>query len=544
VALAVLVGFAAWTRASGFSGGSLWFDDAWTALPARVPLSTALRMVTTAPGYTVGLRGWLRLHPRATWWAQLPAFVAGLGGVVAVLGLLRYHRVWPPLAYLGALVVAASPVAIAYSTRVKQFGLDLLAACLVLYLLERWRRQPGGRAAALLATACAASLLVSATTLVVVVPVAVVAALHGAVARERRRDAAVVAGSALGALVVVWAVWLRHLSPRLDVGWRTRGYLLTTTSVHRAAFSLEAMGTGLLHYLLAVPTGRHGGTAITAAGVALALCAAAVLAALVVPPLVALASARGLPGPRTAPALTVVLAVALALAARSPFGAGRTDEVLYPALLVLAAVPLTRLVERASPRVRRAAVATCVAAAIGLVAVGSSHRAAYPTTYLRPLAAELRHHVRPGELVVVDPWLTFTWAYDGITPTAVSFAPTPFPWSQGFHVVSLRRTVVISENYFFAGRSYSRLSRRARRLWYVAATLGRQSGLEGVPSRQLKTVNYLYLRQLGWQPSGRYLTASHTEAILLVYRPATASARAARRASTRSSSREVTAASS
>jgi len=33
------------------------------------------------------------------------------------------------------------------------------------------------------------------------------------------------------------------------------------------------------------------------------------------------------------------------------------------------------------------------------------------------------------------------------------------------------------------------------------------------------TANYLYLRQLGWTPVGVYLTAPHTEAVLLRFRP-------------------------
>jgi Dolichyl-phosphate-mannose-protein mannosyltransferase len=524
-----IVSFGAWARAPGFTSSSLWFDDAWTAMPARVGLSTAVKMVTTAPGYTLALRSWLRLHPEATWWAQLPAFVAGLAGIVAVFALLRAFRAWWPLPYLAALVVAASPVAIDYSTRVKQFGVDLLLACLVLWLLERWLRSCSPRDATLLAIGCAGALLVSVTTLVVCAAVAVVALLCALTERRRRRDGLVVAGATVATLAVSYVLWLRHLSPSLHYGWTKRGYLLSTSSLHRVAFSFEAMGTGLFHWMLGVPLGRgRTSTAITTVGVVLSLLAATVLAAIVVPPLVGLVRRRGRePGPLVASAIAVVLAVALALAGRSPFGGGRTDEVLYPALLVLAAGAITPFVARAGARARRVALAGVVVVAGALVGVGATHRAAYPTTVLTPLAQRLgaRANLARSDVVVVDPWLTFTWAYDLLSPTAVSFAHTQLSWSQGFHVVSLDPDVIISSNYFFPDRSYSSLSRRTTRLWYVASTVGHQSATPDHPNDLEKTANYLYLRSLGWTPTGVYLTAPHTEAVLLAFQPSRATSR-------------------
>jgi hypothetical protein len=522
-ALLAIVAFGALVRAPGFTSSSLWFDDAWSAMPARVGLSTAAKMVTTAPGYTFALRSWILVHPGATWWAQLPAFLAGLAGIVAVYALLGYFGAWWPLAYLGALVVAVSPVAVDYSTRVKQFGVDLLLACLVLWLFERWRRAGRPRDAALVAIACAGSLLVSATTLVVCVAAAAVGVLVGALDPARRRGAGAIALTTVATLAVSYVLWLRHLSPSLHYGWTKRGYLLSTASLHRVAFSLEAMGTGLFHWMLGVPTGRgRVSTAITPVGVALALLAAVILIAIVVPPLVGVARRRGrAPGPLVASSLTVVLAVVLALLAKSPFGAGRTDEVLYPSLLLLAAGALTPLAERAGATTRRAALAVAVVAAGVLVGVGATHRAAYPTTDLRPLVAQLAEprHLLQSTYVVVDPWLTFTWAYDAVSPTAVSFAPTQLAWSQGFHVVSLDPRVVISTNYFFPDRSYSALSSRTHRVWYVASTVGHQSSVPGHPNDLEKTANYRYLRQLGWTPAGVYVTAPHTEAVLLAYRP-------------------------
>jgi len=517
LALLAIVGFGAWTRASGFSSSSLWFDDAWSAMPARVGLSTAVRMITTAPGYTLGMRAWLRLHPQATWWAQLPAFVVGLVGIVAVFFVLRYFSSWWPLPYVGALVVAASPVAVAYATRVKQFGVDLVLACLVLWLFERWRRSARLRDASLLAAGCASSLLVSTTTLLVCVPAAAVAVLSALTAADRRRGALLVAGVTGATLVASDVLWLRHLSPSLHFGWTKHGYLLSTSSLHRIAFSLEAMGTGIFHWMLGTPLGRTRlSTAITPLGVVLALVAAAVLAVIVAPPLVAFGRRRS-PGPLVVPALAVMLAIVLALLAKSPFGGGRTDEVLYPAILVLAAGAITAAAERFDERARRLALAGVVVVVAVLVGVGATHRAAYPTSALRTLDAELRPHVRPGDVVVVDPWVTFTWAYDDLSPTAVSFAPTAFSWSQGFHIVSRTPSVDISTNYFLPDASYVTLSARTHRLWFVAST--HSSGLPGRPLHMETTFNFTDLLHLGWVRGGTEVVAPHAVAVLLVWRP-------------------------
>jgi hypothetical protein len=393
----------------------------------------------------------------------------------------------------------------------------------VLWLFARGRRGGRPRAAVLCSAACAGSLLVSATTVVVCVAVAGVAALMGALDKSRRRDAAVVVLATAATAAFSYVLWLRHLSPSLHYGWTKRGYLLSTASLHRAGFSLEAMGTGIFHWMLGTPLGRgRVSTAITPVGVALGLLAAVALVAITAPPLVGVIRRRGrAPGPLVASSLAVALAVVLALAAKSPFGGGRTDEVLYPSILLLAAGALSPMVLRAGATARRGALVGCVVAAAVLVGVGATHRASYPTTDLRPLVAQLDAppNVHRSAVVVVDPWLTFTWAYDGLTPTSVSFAPTLLAWSQGFHVVSRDPDVVISENYFFPDRSYSRLSSRTHRVWYVASTVGHQSRVPGRRNDLEKTANYLYLRQLGWTPVGVYLTAPHTEAVLLVYRP-------------------------
>src|ERR1039458_9305925 len=471
--LVAVVLFGAWTRSSGFTSKDLWFDDAWGVLPSKVGLGTAVHMVNTTPLFTLLVRSWVQLHPGHAWWDQVPAFVLGLASIVAVYALLRYFAAWWPVALAGALVIAVSPVAATYSTRVKQFNGDILFACALLWCFERWRRDATRRRAIELGVLGALAMLFSATTAIVVVSVAAAAVLCGVVERLRRVDVAWLLGIVGVAGVVEYVVWLRHLSHSLYAGWTARGYILSVRSLHRVAYSFQAMGTGVLHWMLGVPTGHppYPSATVTAAGLAIAALVAVGLVAIVAPPLVRCARPlRELPGALVAPALCVALAVLLAVVGVSPFGGGRTDEVLYPSLLVLVVGAVAGVrkpsAERAPAR-SRAVLAGVVVVAVACVAVGVTNRATYPVTSVANAYAKLRPHVRAGDLIVVDPWVTFTWADDGVTASAISLHSSFFPWSQGFHVVSRDPRVIISTNYFFPDAQYARLAQRTDRIWYV-----------------------------------------------------------------------------
>jgi hypothetical protein len=523
VGLAAVVCFGAWTRAPGFTRKDLWFDDAWEVLPSKVGIGTAIHMVNTTPGYTLALRSWAALHPGYAWWDQVPAFALGVASIVAVYLLLRYYRASWPIALLGALVVAASPVAATYSTRVKQFNGDIVLACVLLWLFERWRREPSRRAAVMLAVGGAVAMLFSATTAIVVIPIAVAATLAALADRTRRRDAAILLCVVGVVGVVEYVVWLRHLSHSLYAGWSSRGYILSARSLHRVEYSLQAMGTGIFHWMLGAPTGHPGypSGAVTASGLAIAAVAAIVLTVLVVPPLVAAARGiRSVPGPLCVPALCVALAVLLALVGVSPFGGGRTDEVLYPAILLLSAgaLPVRSHEPSRADRQRRVAMAGVIVASLLLVALGATHRATYPSTSVRDAVADLDAQRQPGDVDVVDPWLTFTWADDDLSKTDVSLTNGYFPWSQGFHVVSRDKDVVISSNYFFPDDQYADLAHRTSRVWYVGVGRKASPSHPTPESRVLRTRNFRALERLGWTPTSTAVYETHVIAILMVHR--------------------------
>ena len=522
--LLAIVAFGAAVRISGFSNGDPGFDDAWVILSTKVGLGSAVHMVDTTPLFTLGIRGWMGFHPGSLWWAQLPAFALGLGAIVAVFSLIRYFRIWWPLAFLGALVVASSPVVINYSTRVKQYNLDIILACAVLWLFERWRQSASRRDAAVLAATGSLSLLISATTSTVIAPMCAIAVLCALKERRRVRDVAIVIGAVGTTFVVDYVVWLGHLSHGLHVGWTNRGYLLGFKSVHLFAFALQNMGSEFFHWMIGVPTGHppDPSKAITPAGIIIAVMAAVLLVTLVWPTTRSLIRRSSqLPPALGVAATSLVFAVVLALAGVSPFGGGRTDEVIYPGLLLL----MTGLVAKFAVTAKKVGsnflVIGVVVAASGCVTVGVLNRAHYPVINLRSLYAQFHSQVKPTDLIVVDPWMTFTWADLSLSKTEVAFNKTFFDWSQGFHVVSLESHVIISDQYFFPNVTYTLLGDYMKlhpaRIWYVGETENSPLPHAAPVSLLLPTRNLAYLLARGWVPTTTVYQSTHTMALLLRY---------------------------
>lgn len=523
VVLIVIVLIAVVTRATGFTHGDLWFDDAWAALPARVGIGSAVHMAASTPLYTLFMRSWIALFPNLTWWSQLPAFILGVASIIAIYRLTIYFEIRRGIAQLVALALAVSPVAVDYSTRVKQYNGDILLACLLLWLFEAWRREANTVTSRRLLLAGAVAPLISATTIVVTLPIMGVVGILAFYDKARRRSSAVIIIGALGVFALEYAVWLSHLSSSLFRGWTNRGFMLRTDVFHWFCFSLQVMFSSFFHYLLALPTGHppDPDKNITSMGTFMALVGVVTLAVLLVPSIWESVRTRGRSvRPLLVPAVILVTSVLLAFVGVSPFGGGRTDEVVYPAVLILLAGLFGRIRQRLVDRVGpRALIAITIILTSCLLWSGVENHARYPVLNLRSVVAEMRSSVRPGDVIVVDPWATFTWALDDLSPTKVSFENAMFPWSQGFHVVSLDPRVVISQEYYFGDSTWSNLfalGTKFRRIWYVGVTIS-PDGFQrpGHSDDLIHTRNYNFLTTWGWKPSGLYFTAPNTEALLL-----------------------------
>lgn len=482
LALVALTGFGAYIRAHGFTAYDLWFDDAWASLSARVGLSTAVHMVLTAPGYSLAMRSWLRLDPTTTWWAQTPAFVLSVLATPAVYGLVRWLRSPRWVAFGAAVVITMSPVAVQYATRVKEYPFDLLAACVLLALVERLRRAPSAGRLVALAVASVLAFLVSAGSAPVIAGVWGCAIVATWPTRRLRTSLLVAIGGIGAGAILVWAAFLRSLPAVLNTNWRRRGFLLDTRSLPRVERSTSIMFGGFVHAVLAIPVPvsfYRGGTGFHDLPVAL-VGAIVVLGAVAVP--VVTTVRRRAASPALAASLTLLVALVAALAGKVPFGDGRTDEVLYPAFLVcLAAVvePVAAFVRRnaAAAGTRVTAIALGLALVAGSVAFGASHQGVYPTISLRGVWTRLHPLVRSGDVVFVDTFNSFTWCYYELTPCHVKIGGTPL-WPQGFEPRPNKRhghgvpVVFIATHYGIPLPEFTTAQSHASRIWYVGYTFG------------------------------------------------------------------------
>jgi len=520
LALTAIVGLGLWTRIPGFSRYDLWFDDAWAALPAKVSFASANKMVATTPAYSLAMREWLRTGPKTTLWAQTPSFVFAMVGIVAIYFLVRYFAFSRTFGLLASLTIAAGPVTSLYATRMKEYAADFLIACVILGLAERWRRDPTWRRAAPIGIAGSLGLLVSAQTLLVTGAVLCMMAISCFADRSRWRQVLATA-SIVGLTVVIGEVlWFRHIVPNLSANWTAKGYMLNLESAHTAYFSITHMLSGLGHGFLGLvipysfnPQATSGLAVIWSGVVGVALLG---LIALGLVP--AVKTWRNGPGPLVAPALVLFAAIAGAVAQMTPFGGGRTDEVLYPALVVLVCGGITWLKLRFSPS-QMLSWSLAAVTALSLVVFGALHTARYPEVDLRSIAAQLGPKLLPGDRVVVDGYGSFTWANDDLSPCRVNFKQGTIPWPMGFHVTSTKPNITMSGEYLQPDDNVEAVFHTGHRLWYVTITIGASSPYapKGLLNFPLPTPTRSAMLAAGWQPTTEHLSATHADASLFTH---------------------------
>jgi hypothetical protein len=198
----------------------------------------------------------------------------------------------------------------------------------------------------------------------------------------------------------------------------------------------------------------------------------------------------------------------LAAADRVPLGDGRTDEALYPAMLlclcagVMAVVPLAhRLV---TDRTVQRAVAGVLSIVLVAAAVlyGVDHRAVYPTISLRTVSTKLQPHLAPGEIVAVDTFNSFGWCYYELSPCRIQVGGTP-PWPQGFRPVSTDSTYFIPAHYGIPLPEFTKAQQHATAIWYVGYTLGTYDVGASPSHYNVPVESWLtgLLKKDGWRPA-------------------------------------------
>ena len=430
----------------------LWQDDAWVALSGRLGFTTAMRTAGTAPGFTAALHPWLTLAPTNPTWAALPALVLACAGLAICFAFLGQFGLSPRLCALGAAIWALSPVAIATAGHVKPYPLDALSAMAILTLAERLRRLGELRRGWWLAFATVGTVWLSAGVLVVAVGAWGALVVFGGALRRRALVAPAVASAA--GLAVLYRTCFAHLPTALTRYWAEQGdFLAPGHLAHHTSQVARGLLQGFWPTWTAIPHEVLGLLAVWA--------------------ILLLSGVSA--GRRTAVATgAVVVAVAAAAASKVPLGTGRTDLVLYPALLLLTLVGAEQLAHRlrtwwGAPAAKVLTVAlSALLVLAGVTAL--AHRRGYPETHVAGLAAPLNAALRPGDLVIVDPYARYPWALTMEHRLALKFSPG---YGAGFTVRSTTPGVAILpaqpyEQGYAPLAWAARLAPGHRALFYVA----------------------------------------------------------------------------
>jgi hypothetical protein len=531
VVLGLIVSAGAVVRLTGWNGGGLFFDDAWTALPARVPLGTALHMWLSAPGYTFAQREWSLIWPGNMHWVTAFPLIMGAAAPVVAFGLGRVLRFPDWIALVMAGFVAAEPVAIQYSVAVKPFELDLIAGMVLLGLTETVRTRRTTRT--LVALSIVSVVAVFTDVALVTVVTGCWAALALIAILDKRRLSGTLVGAGATGLAVLPIVLSVRVPPFDNTFFREFGTLVGPPyTLHHLFTVFWRTGAGFAHGVLDTPTPFVYVTSnrLLDFTIAVTLAEFALLVILALPAVRACIRRRAEdPALRDLASLFVVVVAILAyLAGKFPIGDGRTDLALVPAVIVLLASGLERLaafVRRRTPH--RAAIGLGIAAAL-LVALGASalawdQRAWYPTQDLKAVDRQLARQMRPGDVTVVSFRNSYPWAYDQLTPFRTHFSTTSdLSYGIGFWVTFDSNRVLTEQSPpQSAIPGLSNLPSTDRRLWLVGTTMLNFSPSTIHPTGKWAESPLDYgagavLSSAGWHPTSTTLTAPGVYATLYV----------------------------
>jgi hypothetical protein len=372
-------------------------------------LDEVRRIGSSAPGFALLLRAWFAIAGFGETTAQLLPLAAGTaapGLAYLVARRLRWSRT---AALVVGVVLATSPLAVDYATRVKQYTLESVVA-LAVVATAAWVLEDVGSRRRWTAFVVVGVLATATSAFLGSYVAAGVAA--GVVAARRRRDGvalrmALVVGATWGATAVLWYVAvLAPVIPTSLTSFWSGHYLVLDDGLREAARSIVDATTGVAEGLVPLPP--------------------ALTVVVVVVATVALAVRR----PELAVLLAAPFAVALVLAAleRAPLGGGRTDIYLYPSLALLVGGGAD-VVRRNLPGPPGAAV---LLGSCAVLAVAARGPIPYPQQDVRPLVDLLEQRAGDDEAVLLYPATTWAYAlYTGddveLTPnerSAWGFAPT------------------------------------------------------------------------------------------------------------------------
>lgn len=471
---------------------SLWRDDAWVALVTKADGLDDFRLVAvTAPGFSALLKGWLAVAGFDEWKAQLLPLAFGAAAPALLYPVLVRQGVARFAAASGAVFLLATPQVLVQSTRVKQYTLDQLVVAGVLALT--WlllARVTSRRRWWLFAGAGALGIVLSSPSLVFVATgfgICLLALLRA----DRPRARVALAPTLLGAAFAVgW--WVLVLRPAVSTGLQeywADNYVRLDDGAGELVGSVARVGGGFVRR-------------VSPLGLAFA---PVLFAAFVV------ALRRNLLVGLT---VTAPLAVAFALAVveAAPFGTGRTDIYLYPAL----AAAVSFAVDGGARLPRLAPVAFAASLLLGALALArASDR--YPIEDVRPLVAHVESNATPADAIVAFPLAAY--AYGLYSDLPVDFVEDDAA-ATGFGLrLDRRRTYVRGEAYPHDLERFERVVRRLPKtgvVWSVVSSPREEIGVLGDTSGAgaPQTVEQ-YVTELFHQAGYRGVVVLRTDGALL-----------------------------
>ncbi|MEI6700277.1 MAG: hypothetical protein WCL38_00785 [Actinomycetota bacterium] len=408
--LGALFGLAARLPGLTMSSG-LFRDDAWVAAPSTVSFSRAADLVSTFPGFSLGIWPLLHLTAPTTLYAQSPALLAGLLGLPALWWMLRGFKLpaWPSAVV--SVAIWLSPVVITYSTRVKPYTTELLLAAILLGVTARIETRSNTRWWLALSSVIAFGSSFSLTPVIVGCWAAVLVDDYRA-AKTFKKSFLPLLVSAVAVVSLLLIFW-KPVPPSLHAFWSP--FFVNWSSPGGFARSLQHILGGFSAGLTGAPalTTNHlvvTGIALTILGSLLALLGIGM---------------RELGSRSIAPSVALLLAVLLSAFQIVPLGTGRTDEVMYPAVAILLAAGLTQLLSLKMPRVRQVVLGLSAGVLVVVLALAPTiHRSDYPVSDLNGAMKLATTLPDSGDAIqVFDAGLRYNFAWSGYLATSDGVPP-------------------------------------------------------------------------------------------------------------------------
>jgi len=482
--VAILVILSAVFRRAELGPPALRVDDAWVALISRHSWRDIWWTSLTSVGFRAIIGAFIQIFGDSTTAAQLFPFVAGLATIPATYFVARKLYTHKVSALFSAAVVAASPLLVTYSTRVKQYTGDALLTlsivASVIWVLENPRQSKRWW---LLTLVSCLSIAFSGQLLLVVGP-AVAASII--CSWESRREWIRVTFPALVILVTSSAFWyLAILKPVASSDELLRmwgnNYIVTDKGLIPAA-------TSFARGVYRLVEGAIGGSRFTLIGAGVLFVSALVwrrTAALLL-------------------LLPVLAAIVAAAAGRAPIGA-RTDCYLVPLIALVMAMGFDSLfrpnLHAIPPTLQPCSKYFAIALGISVLVIALPKRIT-PTPYqlqdVRSLTKIWEQHRTENDALIVYPGAQYGFALYSNEKLAVRPRRPPFTVSSTDPRITILAWELRDEPERYMEEVRKSVDSTTDRVWVLAAHTWKGD----VPSLKRAVTALGFSQQSVWTTNG------------------------------------------